>query len=627
MQNFAKKSIYNTPNTGFKTIAVVPEPLAKIPVDCVSPQVPKTNTLIKEMKDIFTHLGIDTVEMAAYCATESDKKTYSNIRQVLDYLQLNTDGSENRMARLKEIAHDINETAENIFAIQPQKKKIRALDQKETQLEAERNTADTGVSVDSMRNAYISPAVAYCNDIRRDLWKADIANAQAGLKRKLQEYRSLIASTTQERQQRQRLKNLEKSQNNRSKRNKKQPSVKREMARNEVQTLNRVNEHDAPSTSSIQNPNQQYVKLEADSVQINAQIAAERAAYPGYCTALSDQLTLLKLAAEEAQDTKTSVQEQIDEKHNTLQMIADLSQGLSNSVAPRKIPDAMQSLLAADMTFNPEDYQIPQLDMQPEAVSEQGACKQVFQYNAALYQKVQQRDRANAMKAHQQVKAINEHYIDAHIKAEKHTEKYFKHTKTLKQYAQELSVEHAQLQHELEALKNAPPPQPEDTKDSKYPPLSEFEEWVNKTVDKSKVVILPKAIKATKKSNYVNACLIYQAILLLQNEYWDQRISGKTQEADQSTARDKRTTYEEKLKENHLTVVTISDERYQRDANLKESYTVRVEGKLYFLKEHFRHGASTNKAECLRIYFTWDDDNKRVIVGSMPNHLPTLSSI
>ena len=54
----------------------------------------------------------------------------------------------------------------------------------------------------------------------------------------------------------------------------------------------------------------------------------------------------------------------------------------------------------------------------------------------------------------------------------------------------------------------------------------------------------------------------------------------------------------------------------------RDDYTVSVDGRTYVLDQHIKRGV--NSEELIRIYFCWDDGTKKVIIGSMPGHLPTV---
>ena len=56
----------------------------------------------------------------------------------------------------------------------------------------------------------------------------------------------------------------------------------------------------------------------------------------------------------------------------------------------------------------------------------------------------------------------------------------------------------------------------------------------------------------------------------------------------------------------------------------REDYTVTMNGHPYILDQHIKHGVHAD--ELIRIYFCWDDDLGKIIIGSMPGHLATVKN-
>lgn len=54
----------------------------------------------------------------------------------------------------------------------------------------------------------------------------------------------------------------------------------------------------------------------------------------------------------------------------------------------------------------------------------------------------------------------------------------------------------------------------------------------------------------------------------------------------------------------------------------RSDYTVTVEGRQYILDQHIKRGNQSE--ELIRIYFCWEPDLKKIIIGSMPEHLATV---
>lgn len=54
----------------------------------------------------------------------------------------------------------------------------------------------------------------------------------------------------------------------------------------------------------------------------------------------------------------------------------------------------------------------------------------------------------------------------------------------------------------------------------------------------------------------------------------------------------------------------------------RADYTVTIDGEQYILDQHIKRGVRTEAL--IRIYFCWDDKSKKIIIGSMPEHLATV---
>ena len=54
----------------------------------------------------------------------------------------------------------------------------------------------------------------------------------------------------------------------------------------------------------------------------------------------------------------------------------------------------------------------------------------------------------------------------------------------------------------------------------------------------------------------------------------------------------------------------------------RTDYTVTVGSSQYTLDQHIKHGIHAE--ELIRIYFCWDDESRKILIGSMPGHLATV---
>ena len=54
----------------------------------------------------------------------------------------------------------------------------------------------------------------------------------------------------------------------------------------------------------------------------------------------------------------------------------------------------------------------------------------------------------------------------------------------------------------------------------------------------------------------------------------------------------------------------------------KSEYSARIGEKTYVLDQHIKYGVKSRNL--IRVYFTWDEQLKKIVIGSMPEHLPTV---
>jgi hypothetical protein len=54
-----------------------------------------------------------------------------------------------------------------------------------------------------------------------------------------------------------------------------------------------------------------------------------------------------------------------------------------------------------------------------------------------------------------------------------------------------------------------------------------------------------------------------------------------------------------------------------------DDYFFNWKGRRCFLDQHIGRGVSRDSRYCFRAYFTWDEEESKVIIGWAPSHLPT----
>ena len=141
-------------------------------------------------------------------------------------------------------------------------------------------------------------------------------------------------------------------------------------------------------------------------------------------------------------------------------------------------------------------------------------------------------------------------------------------------------------------------------------------EWALKDIgeyaeaNSERIVILPRAISATKRSTFQNPELLYECLEMLANEY----THVKTGKADRHAY---------KAKADALGIDIGGSVDPSVAGSMGELYFIRWGGRRRFLDQHLVKGNSRDTRYCMRIYFCYDEDSQKVIVGHMPSHLPT----
>lgn len=118
-----------------------------------------------------------------------------------------------------------------------------------------------------------------------------------------------------------------------------------------------------------------------------------------------------------------------------------------------------------------------------------------------------------------------------------------------------------------------------------------------------------KAERGLQKSVYENKARVWEALCILAEHYPEVK-------AGEDGAHE---AYTNALKENGL-----EDTAVPRESTLgqyKSQYTFQVGRKNYLPTRELKHGTSYDPRYCLRIYFTWSDDDECVLVGPLTEHL------
>lgn len=143
--------------------------------------------------------------------------------------------------------------------------------------------------------------------------------------------------------------------------------------------------------------------------------------------------------------------------------------------------------------------------------------------------------------------------------------------------------------------------------------LDELGEWARVNLSGS-VVLLNRALRAAKKSEFENSELAYNALLVLRDCYVPMRCGGDGL----------RNEYARRLEE--LGLEESASFTGARAREQGDEYFVDYAGRRRELDRHLKGSNSRDSRFGFRLYFFWDDDTQQVVVGSLPTHLSTRAS-
>lgn len=152
-----------------------------------------------------------------------------------------------------------------------------------------------------------------------------------------------------------------------------------------------------------------------------------------------------------------------------------------------------------------------------------------------------------------------------------------------------------------------------DAENARFPDnFDDLERWFEEHLSGGKVRLLRRAVRAAKKSPFKNPRLAYRALSILHDYYVPMRIEGGKARKDE---------YDKALRAANLTeAATFAG---TRSGEYGDTYFVTHGGRKRELVRHLKGGNSRDPRYGFRLYFFWDDDDREVVVGSLPNHLTT----
>lgn len=122
------------------------------------------------------------------------------------------------------------------------------------------------------------------------------------------------------------------------------------------------------------------------------------------------------------------------------------------------------------------------------------------------------------------------------------------------------------------------------------------------------VEVAPRAHAGAKKSIYKTPGHVYKALNFLAGPYWQYRTGKLSKEKlDEALA--------------HSGCQLAGSVGMSVAGELGDTYFIKWNGRRRFLDMHLLRGGGRDERYCMRVYFFWDDELKKTVVGWLPSHL------
>lgn len=187
----------------------------------------------------------------------------------------------------------------------------------------------------------------------------------------------------------------------------------------------------------------------------------------------------------------------------------------------------------------------------------------------------------------------------------------------LKNQLAEAEEENRRLGHYIETLRaqvEAKTGKPADAAVVIPDDYDSLPEWVEANLA-GRLLLHPRAERGLKDAQFEDVPLVYKALLALGTQYRNMRLRSADDDGPKLA-------WEQQLRELSLECEgSITKERAGEEG---DTYFVKYPlgtVRNQFLDLHLRKGKTKDDRVCLAIYFFWDDDKRRVVVGWLPSHL------
>ena len=168
------------------------------------------------------------------------------------------------------------------------------------------------------------------------------------------------------------------------------------------------------------------------------------------------------------------------------------------------------------------------------------------------------------------------------------------------------------LGERMAALEGAPA---ERVEEPAVPPLAAYADlpdWAERRFP-GRIVCAGRALRALKSARFEDVALVGKAVALLGTTYHRMKTEG---------GMELREAFEDEMRELKLQETpSISPDR---QGKARDGFEIEWEGKRLTLDRHLKNNSGTrDPRRCLRIYFAWDEDTAKVVIGHLPGHMRT----
>ncbi len=168
------------------------------------------------------------------------------------------------------------------------------------------------------------------------------------------------------------------------------------------------------------------------------------------------------------------------------------------------------------------------------------------------------------------------------------------------------------LGERLAALENgAPVPAGDET----VPPLESYADlpdWAERCFP-GRMAFAGRALRSLKSARFEDVALVGRAVALLGTTYHRMKTEG---------GMELREAFEDALRE--LRLQETPSIRPDRQGKARDGFEIEWQGKRLALERHLKNNSGTrDPRRCLRIYFAWDEDTGKVVIGRLPGHMRT----